>query len=261
MASEATASLSTGEWAEKAKWSDGPKLADVRAALENGADVNEAGSQGQTPLMLACSHCLDAEVVPFLLSKGAKVDATDSKGANALHLVTSNASRLGAGYAVALLGAGADPRVKDGSGSTAIAEAKKKKNAGVLAVLEGWVPPKPSTEALEAVRATAWWTAWRKAVFAAVDKAFDGDSSEVELLGIVGAEDEEGAHVELSALVESLEGAYRDGSMGGGSFRQCSQARIGHDKVVSRLSKVPEERTVVIVYCAPEGKRAARARA
>lgn len=54
---------------------------------------------------------------------------------------------------------------------------------------------------------------------------------------------------QLSALMADLETAYRSGKMSGGSFRQCSQVRIAHDKIVAKLSKLDEEHHVVIAFC------------
>ena len=239
-------------WTDKAKWSAGPVCEDVRAAIDGGADVNETADTGRTPLMLAASFSVDPQVVPLLLSKGASPTLCDAKGATALHcLAQNNTSKFAAGYASALLDKGADPRVLDADGLSALALAKKKKNAVVLAVLEAWVPPPPSAEAMEAVRQLSWFDGWRKAVIAAVDKAFDGDVTSVDLVGIVAAEDEAAAHLEMSTLLGALEAAYKDGTMGGGSFRQCAQVRISPDKVVSRLSKIEEDKAVVLVSCAP----------
>ena len=53
-------------------------MADVRSAVdERGADVNEAADDGRTPLMCACSYCVDPDVVGFLLSKGADARAAE----------------------------------------------------------------------------------------------------------------------------------------------------------------------------------------
>ncbi|KAF5577365.1 ankyrin repeat [Fusarium pseudoanthophilum] len=49
----------------------------------------EDGSQDLTPFLLACSE-LKADAVKILLAKGAKADATDSKGQTGLHLCQSS---------------------------------------------------------------------------------------------------------------------------------------------------------------------------
>jgi hypothetical protein len=252
MSAEARATLVIGEWAEKARWASGPMMADVRSAVdERGADVNEAADDGRTPLMCACSYCVDPDVVGFLLSKGADARAADERGRTALHhLAAQNASKTAASYATALLASGGSPMVPDAAGQTAISEAKKKKNAAVLAVLEAWEPPPPSAETLAAVRSHPWYEPWRREVFGFVDKSFDSDAATVELVGLTAAEDEAEAHDELSALVVDLEEAYRSGSMGGGSYRQCSKVRIGHDKMAGKLSKLGDDQHVILAYCA-----------
>ena len=55
-------------------------------------------------------------------------------------------------------------------------------------------------------------------------------------------------------MVVDLEVAYRNGAMGGGSYRQCSQACISPDKVVGKLSKVGDETKLLLVFCS-EAKR------
>jgi hypothetical protein len=208
--------------------------------------------------MNAAAWCLDVEVVSFLISNGARVSDTDEAGKTALHHGTMNTSKVGVSHAVALLKAGADPRVKDKAGNSSISDAKKKKNAGVLGVLEAWTPPPPDASTLETVRASNCYEPWRKLCFAAVDAAFDSDAAAVELLAIAAPEEEDTAHAEVCALMADLETAYRSGSMGGGlgggSFRQCAAGRIPHDKIVSKLSKLSEEQHVVVVFCA-EAKR------
>ena len=108
--------------------------------------------------MGAAAACTDPEVVAFLVSKGAAAHATDAAGRTALHhLVLSNRSGAAASYASALLAAGADPRVADAKGKSPIAEAKalKAKAAPILKIFEGWTPPPPSAEALQARAAAA----------------------------------------------------------------------------------------------------------
>ena len=250
--SGATATLVQGEWAERARWASGPMMAEVRSAVdERGADVNEAAADGRTPLMCAASFCVDPDVVGFLLSKGADARAADERGRTALHhLAELNASKTAASYATALLSAGASPMITDSHGHSALSEAKRKKNAAVLAVLEKWQPPPPSAEALAAVRARAWFEPWRREVLAAVDKCFDADAATVELVALTSAEDEAEAHDELSTLMAELEEAYRGGSMGGGSYRQCSRLRLGHEKMAGKLSKLDEDAHVLLAFCA-----------
>ena len=73
--------------------------------------------------------------------------------------------------AQACCAAGADPNAKDGSGASAFATAKKKRNTAVLAVLEAVLAaPKPVTaEQMEQVRALPWFAGWRRCVIQAID--------------------------------------------------------------------------------------------
>jgi ankyrin repeat protein len=48
----------------------------VRLLVDAGADVNARSKQGMTPLLIAANNAGSAEIVRFLLSKGAKVDST-----------------------------------------------------------------------------------------------------------------------------------------------------------------------------------------
>lgn len=54
----------------------------VRKFLEYGADVNET-SRGLTPLMYA-AHYNQPEIVKLLIEKGARLEARDEKGNNAI---------------------------------------------------------------------------------------------------------------------------------------------------------------------------------
>lgn len=61
----------------------------LQAALDAGADINAANADGYTALMFAASYN-SAEVVRFLIAKGADVDATASKiRMNALHIAAA----------------------------------------------------------------------------------------------------------------------------------------------------------------------------
>ncbi len=59
------------------------KVADVRAALRHGADVN-AAYDGVVPLMLAAEHTQNPEVIKFMIDNGALVNATNEDGKTAL---------------------------------------------------------------------------------------------------------------------------------------------------------------------------------
>ena len=245
--------LVSAPWDTKAGW-DGPnKSAEVRAALEDGsADVHASGEDGRTLLMNAAAFCVDPDCIAMVLSKGAVATVVDASGKTALHhLCANNTNKIAASYATALLGAGADPRVKDGAGITALEMGRKRKNSAVLPVLESWQPPPPAVETLAAIRTNGWFEPWAKQTFAAIDKAFDADASLVEMVSLVGADDEISAHQECAALTADLEAAYKGGSMGGGSLRQVTHVRIEHSKIVSKLSKLDDDLHVIVVFCAP----------
>ena len=67
-------------------------------------------------------------------------------------------------------------------------EAKKKKNAAVLQVLEREAAkPKPVDEAqMEAVRSLSWFPVWRANLFKLIDRAFDADATQIDLLVVMG---------------------------------------------------------------------------
>ena len=252
------ASLVGGDWDTAERWQGGPTspgtgIIAIREAVKQGLDVNEADEHGRTPLINAAAFTWDPEIVPYLISQGADVHAADAQGRTALHHVTSsNNTAAAAGIAQACCAAGADPNAKDGSGASAFATAKKKRNAAVLAVLEAVLAaPKPVTaEQMEQVRALPWFAGWRRCVIQAIDKCFDADASAVELLGVTGEADLDAA---LAALMDELESAYKSGEMGGGTFRQVSLVRLGAEALAKKLSNLDDELFVVIVAC-PAGK-------
>ena len=135
------ASLVGGDWDTAERWQGGPTspgtgIIAIREAVKQGLDVNEADEHGRTPLINAAAYTWDPEIVPYLILQGADVHAADAQGRTALHHVTSsNNTAAAAGIAQACCAAGADPNAKDGSGASAFATAKKKRNAAVLAVL------------------------------------------------------------------------------------------------------------------------------
>ena len=252
------ASLVGGDWDTAERWQGGPTspgtgIIAIREAVKQGLDVNEADEHGRTPLINAAAYTWDPEIVPYLISQGADVHATDAQGRTALHHVTSsNNTAAAAGIAQACCAAGADPNAKDGSGASAFATAKKKRNPAVLAVLEAVLAaPKPVTaEQMEEVRALPWFAGWRRCVIQAIDKCFDADASAIELLGVTGEADLDAA---LAALMDELESAYKSGEMGGGTFRQVSLVRLGAEALAKKLSNLDDELFVVIVAC-PAGK-------
>ena len=114
--------LVSGDWVSKAGW-DGPhKTNEVRTAVNAGADLAAIDEEsGKTVLMNAAAFCFEPDCVSFLLTRGADALATDKAGRTALHHCSAtNLSKNAATYASQLLKAGADPRAKDGGGSSSL---------------------------------------------------------------------------------------------------------------------------------------------
>lgn len=137
-------------------------------------------------------------------------------------------------------------------------EAKKKKNAAVLQVLEREAAkPKPVDEAqMEAVRSLSWFPVWRANLFKSIDRAFDADATQIDLLVVMG---EDNVDAPMAAIMVDLEAAFKSGTMGGGSFRQVSQERLGPEMLVKKLSKLDDEQYVLVAAC-PAAKRDAVAK-
>jgi ankyrin repeat protein len=126
---------------------------DVQAAINRGADVNARNEDYQTPLIFAAAHNNNPEMIAILLRAGAAIEAREPvHGATALHWaaafnnnpnVTSALLRAGArinsistresrtalmwavsdnfsDVAMVLLRAGADAKIKDNEGQTAL---------------------------------------------------------------------------------------------------------------------------------------------
>mmetsp|Transcript_39140 Transcript_39140/g.60992 ORF Transcript_39140/g.60992 Transcript_39140/m.60992 type:complete len:212 (-) Transcript_39140:49-684(-) len=95
----------------------------ARILVEKGKeDVDALAGNGQTPLLMACSQRqINGKMVTTLLDLGASTKAVDSKGMTALHHAVSSGPGSGERETAirALLKAGADPEVKDKSGTSA----------------------------------------------------------------------------------------------------------------------------------------------
>jgi ankyrin repeat protein len=74
--------------------------AEVRSTIEKGADVNERGDNGWTPLMLAAANSAYPEVIGLLIEAGARINPSPE-------LIS------------VLLKAGADARLESSEGKTA----------------------------------------------------------------------------------------------------------------------------------------------
>jgi TolB-like protein len=107
--------------------------------IDDGADVNEAGSDNFTPLHWAAYHG-KTEMVKLLLSKGARVNARSAGYGTPLTI----AAKYGFNdTARVLLDKGADANIADASGQTALHYATEQNNAVLIVLLKG--PSAPVT--------------------------------------------------------------------------------------------------------------------
>jgi ankyrin repeat protein len=112
----------------------------VQKLLEKGADPNIADSDGGLALAEACIGApLNQNIIKTLLDKGAKVNQQEKNGATPLiYLAANKQSSPEDRRAVAqmLLGAGADKKIKDKDGRTALAWANKQGNKDLVDLLK-----------------------------------------------------------------------------------------------------------------------------
>jgi ankyrin repeat protein len=89
----------------------------AQALLDAGADVNQEGPIGNTPLAAACSQTNSPQIVEFLISRGAEVNQKGYKGTSPLY----HAVRKGqVAIAKILIEHGADVNAKNSEGVTAL---------------------------------------------------------------------------------------------------------------------------------------------
>lgn len=103
----------------------------VRTLLQNGADVNQAGADGMTPLHQAVRND-DLEIAALLLQAGADAQAATREGITPLWLAAMNRN---AGMAEALLNAGADPNAALPGGETTLMAAARTGSAQLVELL------------------------------------------------------------------------------------------------------------------------------
>jgi ankyrin repeat protein len=68
----------------------GGTLAEIEAAIKNGADVNAKDNEGRTALMWATVYNRDSDVVTLLLRHGADAEAKDKYGRRAIDYAHKN---------------------------------------------------------------------------------------------------------------------------------------------------------------------------
>ena len=81
----------------------------VRAALDQGADINARNEDGRTPLMVAITNNNNTEVFSLLLKAGADINARDKDGSNPLMLAAGGGNI----EVVMLLNAGANTNTRN----------------------------------------------------------------------------------------------------------------------------------------------------
>ncbi|HEY0048042.1 MAG TPA: ankyrin repeat domain-containing protein [Pyrinomonadaceae bacterium] len=112
----------------------------VQKLLDKGADPNIADSDGAIPLSEACiGSRLSENIVKMLLDKGAKVNNQEKNGATPLIYIASNkqaSAENRRAVAQMLLGAGADKKLRDKDGKTALDWANKVGNKDLVDLLK-----------------------------------------------------------------------------------------------------------------------------
>ena len=129
------------------------ELAELRALLDAGVDVDQAGEHGLSALMGSVHDC---DKLALLLERGARVEARSEFGCSALILAAGThggecATRL-------LLQHGADLHVRAKDGSNALSRAVESGNCELVAeLLDAGAPlDAPSTENLSALHLAVW---------------------------------------------------------------------------------------------------------
>lgn len=102
------------------------KIKTVKMLVANGASPNFASNEGWTPLIFASNDCR-VNVIKYLISIGADIKASDSKGQNALHHLCFCHSNENTVAAFQLIEAGIDLDSKNVDGKRACDLAEENK--------------------------------------------------------------------------------------------------------------------------------------
>ncbi|MDF3048086.1 MAG: ankyrin repeat protein [Candidatus Midichloriaceae bacterium] len=138
-------------------------LEEVNSLIEQGADVNSANYEGETPLMAAVMQNIhqdkftgEVQIIELLVKKGANVDGTDNFGNTALHFAAAYTKfdygtfykdevpvRLEQGKLVIklLLESGANPNALNNEGKTPIDFARSAEAIELLLKIGGEFDP------------------------------------------------------------------------------------------------------------------------
>lgn len=103
----------------------------ARAALDAGADPNEAGEFDRTPLHAAARR--SADIIELLIERGARLNSVDGDGRTALHLANADAARV-------LLAHDADVLALDKNGNSALHTAAEESALVCALLVDAGVP-------------------------------------------------------------------------------------------------------------------------
>lgn len=105
----------------------------IKQLIKDGADLNEMGLEGLTPLMLAAAYNPHAEILEALISEGASLISTDEMGRSPLMLAAALNSEPA--VTASLLRHGAPVKTRDNTGRTALWFAASRRNEQIAELL------------------------------------------------------------------------------------------------------------------------------
>jgi ankyrin repeat protein len=109
----------------------------VQTILDKGVDINQlSGKYNYTALNIA-AHQRRWDIVKLLLQKGATVNLSEANDSSELHFAARNGAPIG--ITKALIDAGADPKMKDCDGKTALDLARDGKYISTASFIEQYI--------------------------------------------------------------------------------------------------------------------------